>query len=239
MQEMKGMLSGGTTVSLIGLFENYPRPFFKASTQPSALCEENSSKNHARTRVAALGLSGTRYVPDLGILTTSAQAMTDIGLIYRSASLFDAGAFYGQDFTFAPFMRVGGRLSGALTYYAIQSVLAGFLLSPFRALVKKLAFQPGAGPDLHKASDDLLSYKAIGVADDSTGRRSYSTYRYEGSIYYMSGITVTEAALVLCRGGDCLAKRLGGMVTPAALEMEYVTRLRNAGIQLDWGVLDA
>ena len=239
LQEMSGMLSGGTTTSLIGLWENYPSSYMKASLEPLALSAVERSGGGSHASAPKLGFLGTHHVPDLGVLTTSAQAMTDIGLVHRSWSLFDGGAYYGKDFVFDKLMRVGNRVSGALLYYTLQTMLAGFNLSTFRSLVKKFLFEQGVGPDLDKAAKDRLIYKAIGVADDGSGRRSFATYRWDGSIYYMSGVTLTEAALVLARGGDCLAKRVGGMVTPATLEMEYINRLQKAGIQYDWGIIEA
>lgn len=84
----------------------------------------------------------------------------------------------------------------------------------------------------------MLSYKAVATADEPSKRRSFATFDYNGSPYYMTGITLAEAGLVLSRGGDCLGKRLGGMITSATLEMEYVERLQKAGIKLQWGMLD-
>jgi hypothetical protein len=230
------MLSGGTIHSLVGLFENYPSSYFKDSLKPSALSPIDlpaAANNGDGLRL------GSCYVPDLGVLTESAQTMTDIGLVYRSWGLFDSGAFYGPNFSFAAYMRVPNRLIGTLVYYTLQACYRGLTLPPFRALVRRVVSKPGDGPDHEKASHDILSYKAVAVADEPRARRTYATYRFDGSVYYMTGITLTEAALVLSRGGDCLAKRLGGMVTPATLEMEYVDRLRKAGIQLEWGVIDS
>lgn len=228
------MLSGGTTVSLLGLFENYPSSYLQASLEPGAL---STIAVPQMATSGARAASKSRHFIDLGPQTASVQAMTDTGLVYRSWSLFDNGAFYGSNFAFTPTMRASNRFTSVVIDCILRITFLCFKFSMFRGLLKKVAFKPGSGPDLAKASSDVLNYKAIGVADDGSARRSFATYRFDGSIYIMSGITLIEAALALSRDGTSLARRLGGMVTPATLGIEYVQRLQKAGIKLDWGML--
>jgi short subunit dehydrogenase-like uncharacterized protein len=232
-----GTVSGGTSQSLIDLVEAYPGSFIKASLKPTALCAIDPPQATPSTIGLSSAILGSRHVPDLGTLTDSPQAFADIGIVYRSWSLFESGAYYGPEFTFSEYMRVSNRFLGACVHYLFAVAMFCVSFRPLRSVFKRLAFNPGTGPSREEAAKDILSYKAIATADEPKNRRSYATYDYKGSVYYMTGITLTEAALVLSRGGDCLGKRLGGMITPATLEMEYVERLQKAGIKLDWGML--
>jgi short subunit dehydrogenase-like uncharacterized protein len=237
LQQAVGRLSGGTSHTVIGLVEAYPLSFINASLKPGALCPVEPPKTKPSTVGLGSAVLGSRRVLDLGTLTDSPQAFSDVGIVYRSWGLFDSGAFYGPAFTFTEYLRVSNGLVGACVHYMLGFVLIGLCIPPVRSMLKCLAYKPGTGPDREESAKNILSYKAVATADEPEGRRCYATYHYEGSVYYMTGITLVEAALVLSRGGDCLGKRLGGMITPATLEMEYVERLQKAGIKLDWGTL--
>ncbi|KAF2802703.1 uncharacterized protein BDZ99DRAFT_512369 [Mytilinidion resinicola] len=237
LQTLVGTFSGGTSHSVIGLVEAYPISFINASSKPTALCPIAPPKATPSTIGRWSSLVGSRHVSGLGRLTDSPQALSDTGIVYRSWGIFDAGAYYGPQFTFTKYMRVSNGLIGACVHYLFAIVLIGLYLRPVRSIFKRLSHSPGAGPDAEEAAKNILSYKAVATADEPRKRRVHATYHYEGSVYYMTGITLTEAALVLSRGGDCLGKRLGGMITPTTLEMEYVERLQRAGIKLGWGML--
>ena len=83
----------------------------------------------------------------------------------------------------------------------------------------------------------MLRQPVIAHADDESQKRSYATLHWDGGFYYLTGVMLAEAAMVLVRGGDVLGKRLGGMITPATLEMDYVERLQKGGIKVDWGMM--
>ncbi|KAF2119729.1 Saccharopine dehydrogenase-domain-containing protein [Lophiotrema nucula] len=238
LQKLTTNLSGGTITSLLGLVEAYPFSTLKASIEPSALCPIDPPKAKPSTTSLGKAILGWRRVKDLGILTDSPQAVSDVGIVYRSWGLFDSGNLYGPNFTFTEYMRASNIFVGALVHYGFLMTLISFLLPPVRALIKRVAFKPGDGPSPEDTKNDVQSYKAIATADHASMRRSYATLHYDGSMYYMTAITLTEAALVISRGGDCLGKRLGGMITPATLEMEYVERLQKADIEIEWGMLD-
>jgi hypothetical protein len=237
IQKIAFGVSGGTTHTAIGLVEAYPLKFLNASLKPTALCPISPPKAKPGTKGIVSALLGWRYVKDLGVLTDSPQAASDVGIVYRSWGLFDGGKFYGPNFTFTEYMRVSNVVSGTLVHYLLATFLIGLYLRPLRWLMRKAAYAQGSGPDREEAKKNVFSYKTVATADDSSGRRAFATYFYRGAGYYMTGITLTEAALVLSRGGDCLGKRLGGMITTATLEMEYVERLQKAGIKLEWGML--
>ena len=59
--------------------------------------------------------------------------------------------------------------------------------------------------------------------------------RYEGGIYNVTGIFVTEAAMVILRGPkDILARKLGGgILTPSTLGQPFIDRLIQAGVTFE------
>lgn len=238
LQKISATASGGTAHSAVGLLEAYPLKFLGESLKPAALCPIKPPKAKPTTNGILATLLGWRYVKDLGVLTDSPQAVSDVGIVYRSWGLFNSGAFYGPNFTFTEYMRASNVITGTLIHYLFAAFFLGMYFRPFRWLLRKAAYVQGLGPEREEANKGVLSYKAIATADEPGKRRAYATYYYQGAPYYMTGITLAEAGLVLSRGGDVLGKRLGGMITPATLEMEYVERLQKAGIKLEWGMLD-
>lgn len=181
---------------------------------------------------------GYRYVPDLGILTTSPQAGSDIGIVYRSWALFDNGEWYGKNFTFNEFFRAPSALIGALIHYVLSFGMVALYFAPVRWLLKKLAYEPGQGQTKEEVAKNEMRYKCIATADGPEKKRAMSKFGFVGGGYYMTGILVVEAAMTVLRGKDNLAKKLGGMVTPACLEMEYVERLKKAGIQIECAMME-
>ena len=205
--------------------------------KPLALCPAPPPKREPASSLLSK-LLGWRQVPDLGILTYSPQAASDIGIVYRSWGLFDSGSMYGPNFTFSEFMRVRNGFIGSILSYLFTFATVALYFAPFRWLLKKYVYPPGSGPTKEETAKNRLSYKAIATADEPKKRRAFATFDYTGGGYYMTGILVAEAAMVLLRGGDVHAKRLAGMVTPATLEMDYVERLQKTGIKLNWGLME-
>jgi short subunit dehydrogenase-like uncharacterized protein len=237
LQKISGGLSGGTANTAITLVEAYPLSFLAKSMKPYALSPNPEPKNKSGESILTR-LLGYRRVPVLGILTDSPQSGSDTGIVYRSWGLFNDGEWYGSNFSFNEFMRVGSAFMGSLVHYIGTFLAVGLYFAPFRWLAKKLVFQPGQGPSKEDFAKHRLSYKCIATADSSSKKRALSTFDYKGSGYYMTGILVAEAALTVLRGKENLAKRLGGMVTPACLEMEYIERLKNAGVKIDVSILE-
>jgi len=182
---------------------------------------------------------GVRSLPDLGVLTDSPQGGADASIVHRSWGLLDAGRLYGPHFYFSEWMRTRNLLTGTLIHYGILFALASLLLPPVRWALKKLVFQPGQGPDLEKAKEDRIAYKAIAEAE-SGRRRAVGRFEYPGSMYVLTGICISEAALVILRPqGETPAKKIGGgVLTPATLGEAFVERLQKAGITIDVGMMD-
>jgi short subunit dehydrogenase-like uncharacterized protein len=232
-----GGISGGTAASAITLIEAYPLKFLAEASKPFSISSVPPPKKQV-TESIFTKLLGFRYVKDLGILTDSPQSGSDIPIVNRSWSLFSGGEYYGPKFTFREWMRVKSRIMGTIIHYVTVVSLIMMFFRPFRWYLKRLVYQPGQGPTKEEYVTNRLSYKAIATADHESKKRVVATFDYSGGGYYMTGICVAEAAMLVLRGGDNLAKKLGGMVTPATLEMEYVERLRKAGIKIEASMLD-
>lgn len=105
----------------------------------------------------------------------------------------------------------------------------------------------GAGTDYRVSSgtkNDRLVYRAIAVADHNeldTPERASAGLEWTGSGYYLTGLLLAEAAMVILRGeGTTEAQKLGGgILTPATLGQQYVDRMRKAGVKIDVGMMSA
>ncbi|KAE9972065.1 hypothetical protein EG328_005238 [Venturia inaequalis] len=238
LQKSSGKISGGTALTAITLVESYPLTFIGKAMNPYALSPIPKPKGQAREGIMTKVL-GYRYVPDLGILTTSPQAGSDTGIVYRSWALFDGGEWYGKNFSFAEFFRAPSALIGTLIHYVLSFGMVALYFAPFRWFLKKLAYEPGQGQTKEETAKNEMRYKCIATSDSPEAKRAMSSFEFVGGGYYMTGMLVVEAAMTVLRGEEeSLAKRLGGMVTPACLEMEYVERLRKAGISIECGMME-
>lgn len=244
LQKSSGKISGGTALTAITLVEAYPLTFIAKAMKPYALSPIPKPKRQISEGIMPKIL-GYRYVPDLGILTTSPQAGSDTGIVYRSWALFNNGEWYGENFTFAEFVRVPSAIIGSLIHYVLSFGMIALYFAPIRWLLKKLAYEPGQGQTKEETAKNEMKYKCIATSDspetdkNEKSKRAMSSFEFVGGGYYMTGILVVEAAMTVLRGSENnLARKLGGMVTPACLEMEYIERLRKAGISIECGMME-
>lgn len=80
--------------------------------------------------------------------------------------------------------------------------------------------------------NDYAHIKAIGIADNSASDRAVATFKFNGSLYFFTGLAIAEAALTILRGGMNEAKKAGGgILTPATLGEPFVERLKNQTAQ--------
>ncbi|KIW02422.1 hypothetical protein, variant 2 [Verruconis gallopava] len=238
IQKISFKASGGTSHTAIGLVEAYPLRFLAASLRPTALCPIPAPKVKPSTTGVLPSVLGWRHVKDLGLLTDSPSAGADVGIVYRSWALLDGGRYYGPNFSFTEYLRTPNVITGMLTHYLLGLALFALYLRPFRWLLRRFAYVQGTGQDRQEANKGRLVFKAVATADEPRKRRTFASFEYNGAGYYMTGITLVEAAMVLLRDGDVLGKRLAGMITTATLGYGYVERLRKAGIKLEYGMLD-
>lgn len=108
----------------------------------------------------------------------------------------------------------------------------------FRWLVKKLLPTPGQGPSKHQFQKFRVKFRTIATADSDPEHKVVADLLYNGSPYYLTGVLVVQAALCLLAGGDTLAMRLKGMVTPATWGADLIDRIKEAGVQLDVAIVE-
>lgn len=95
--------SGGTLATIRELFEQYSLPQIARAAAPNATCPIALPKYSPTGWLQTL--LGIRSVPDLGTLTTSIQAASDVPIVYRSWGLLTQGGdSYGPNFKFSPHM---------------------------------------------------------------------------------------------------------------------------------------
>jgi len=88
--------------------------------------------------------------------------------------------------------------------------------------------------DLRLAKKDYAYLTAVGTADRPKGERAIATFKINGSLYYFTGLAIAEAAMVILRGENSEAKKLGGgFMTPATLGDEYVERMKKVNVEID------
>lgn len=96
---------------------------------------------------------------------------------------------------------------------AFASIL--LTLSPVRALIKRFIYQPGQGASVEASAEDVLEYRAVAIADHPEPiKKAMATFRYEGSLYYLTGVFLAEAAMALLKEKDLVEELGGGVLTP-------------------------
>lgn len=178
-------------------------------------------------------LFGVQFIPDLGTLAPSIMGASNVAIVHRSSGLMSG--LYGSHFRFYEYMRVRNSVIGAALHFAIVFATIALTMPPVRWLLKKFIYAPGQGPSKEDTKKDRLEYRAIAVADQDTPKpqRAYGRFLYEGGLYYVTGLFLAEAAMVILKN-ETLAKKLGGgILTPAMLGQAYVDRLQRVGVQIE------
>jgi short subunit dehydrogenase-like uncharacterized protein len=87
---------------------------------------------------------------------------------------------------------------------------------------------------------DRIEYRTIATADQDTLRpqRAISRTVWHGSVYYLTGVFVAEAAMTILND-HTMAKELGGgILTPATLGQPFIDRLYTAGYRIETTMID-
>ncbi|KAL5117577.1 hypothetical protein ACEQ8H_004470 [Pleosporales sp. CAS-2024a] len=249
LYDFKAGISGGTSLTMLELFNNYSLGHLAKSMHPYSLSPVKA-ENPARSpkKSFPLSLVGLLSVPELGgIQTTGLMAAVDECIAHRSWGLYsqtaqaanDASVSYGPRFRFNEYMRAGNLFSAILVKAALASI--GFFLAfpPTRWILAPLmkAFlmpAPGQGPSKESMTKDFMNYRAVGVAEDGKGKVTAKLDIAHGG-YVATGMTLSAAAKVILRGRieDTEAGRLGGgILTPATLGDEFVQTLDDFGVKI-------
>ncbi|KAF2819346.1 hypothetical protein CC86DRAFT_375190 [Ophiobolus disseminans] len=248
LYKAKTGVSGGTSLTMLELFNNYSLGHLAKSMHPYSLSPVKANDSVGKPTGSLLyRLFGLLSVPELGgVQTTGLMAAVDECITHRSWGLYsqtaqtsnDPSISYGPHFRFNEYMRASGLISGLLIKFAISSVGLFLALPPTRwilgPLIKKFVIQaPGEGPSRESMKNDFMSYRGVGVAEDGKGKVTAKLDIAHGG-YVATAITLSAAAQVILRGrlGDTEAGRLGGgILTPATLGDEYVKTLNDFGVK--------
>ncbi|MCJ1368915.1 hypothetical protein MMC20_000122 [Loxospora ochrophaea] len=173
-------------------------------------------------------------------MTTSIAGDLDAQIVQRSQGLFDSGRYYGERFEFSEFGSTPNSFIGIVTHFALSIGMTALALAPVRWLLKKLIYTPGQGPSRESTSKDYLEHRAVGTADQTTASpgRAIARFRWNGSMYHISGVLLAEAAITILRDSTAAHGLGGGMLTPATLGQSYIDRLKAAGVIFEIEVMD-
>ncbi|KAH1492048.1 hypothetical protein LV164_001914 [Aspergillus fumigatus] len=239
IEEMKSSgPSGGTLNTVLTIFDSLSFSDILKSTDPFALAASAPPKN-VPSEPLVDKILGVRSVRDLGTLTTSPSAMADITIVHRSSTLMPE--FYGPLFHFRQFVKVRNALVGIIFYYAFIIGLCLLTLPPVRALVRQFVYAAGQGPRKEDSVNDRVEYRAVATADQKTAapQRVFGKFKYEGSMYALTGLLLAEAAMVILEETERVKKvSRCGIVTPATLGQPFVDRLEKVGCHLETQVFD-
>lgn len=230
--------SGGTLLTALGILDHYSLKEVAKSTLPWAMSPVPGPKS-VQSAPLMSRLLGVRSVPDLGTLTTSISAGPNEAIVYRSWGLFDRGNFYGRNFKYSEYMRVRNAFIGVALHFAIAFGLVALVIPPVRWLLKKLVTAPGQGPSREAAAKETIELRSVATADQDgpNPRRAFARARWEGGMYYLTGVLLAEAAIVILRDDTTARKLGGGLLTPAMLGQPFIDRLRKAGLKFETQLL--
>jgi short subunit dehydrogenase-like uncharacterized protein len=88
--------------------------------------------------------------------------------------------------------------------------------------------------NLHRyraSKNDFIVYRAVGISDENsaTPRKALLTTKYDGSMYLLTGVLLSEAAITILRDETAASKLGGGVLTPATLGQPFIDRLAKVG----------
>lgn len=240
--------SGGTLASGLGLADHYSAKQLKESlTNPFVLSPSRlrpytkdtiyppNPEPNTYIRTGLQKLTGVWQYPRLGYLTTSLTAGPNQAIVHRSAGL--TPYFYGFNFSYEEYMAVGSPVVGVLIHFALALLAILIAFPPTRAILKAFSkYSPGTGPSKESTKNDAIELRAVAVAEQlaKQPRKALATFRYEGGVYALTALLISEAAMVILTKEEEVKKNHGaGFLTPSCLGDEYVERLGKAGVKLD------
>lgn len=136
-------------------------------------------------------LFGVRTVPRLGILTTYFFSSLDKPLVGRSWGLLGGPDFYGPNFHFSEYMKVGNRFAAVVVHFGVLFGSMLLAIPLFRKFMKGRVIQPGEGASKEQSKNDTLEYEAIGNPDVQGPNQSKAICKasYQGSAYQCKSAT--------------------------------------------------
>ena len=228
VHDIKGTPSGGTLATILGIMDHYSLQQIEKSSGSWATSPIPGPMTQS-SRSWVSNFLGTRSVPELGTLTTSISAAPNIAVVQRSWGLLDGGKLYGANFQYSEYMRVRNSVVGIALHFTFAFAGLALVFPPVRWFLKKLLYAPGEGADKKATRHEYLEYRAVATADTDP-RRAFAKLRWDGSLYYFTGVCLAEAAMVLLNDEKLVQRLDGGLLTPATLGQPFIDRMKNAGL---------
>ncbi|KAF2677909.1 hypothetical protein K458DRAFT_349510 [Lentithecium fluviatile CBS 122367] len=247
-------ISGGTSLTILELFNEYSLSKMATALQPFSLSPVQPAPAAKTPRGSVLyRLLGLLNLPELGgIQTTHVMASVDTCITHRSWGLYETSAkdtsnpllSYGPRFRFEEHMRVKSLVAGLAMNIGVTLFGILFAFPPSRwilaPLIKRFVIpQPGQGPSKEAMKKEFMSYRAIGYADTEMQEKVLATLDVAQGGYGATAMTLSAAAAVILRGrlGETEAGRLGGgILTPATLGEQLTQKLDEFGMKIKCGV---
>ena len=233
MHEIKGTPSGGSIATALGLLDHYSlKEVAKSAGTWASSPIPRTGPQDGPSLISKL--FGVRKVPGLGTLTTLISAGPNVATVQRSWGLLEGGKLYGPNFTYHEYLSVRNTAIAVAVHFVFAFFSLAVALPPIRWLAKKCFYAPG-GPPKHKTSNEAFEFRAIATADQGCPhpRRAFARFRWDGSIYYFTGICLAEAAMVILNDDDLVQRLDGGILTPATLGQAFIDRMIRAGIKFE------
>ena len=244
VHEFKGTPSGGTLATALSLADSFSNAELINATSGNWSSSPIQHPKKPSSSPSLLKLSfhkvfGVHQVPRLGILTTFVGAGANVSVVQRTWGLLDEGKYYGPKFSYREYATARNHLVGILVHWALAFGVIAIALPPVRWILKKFVTAPGHGAGKEAAKKDAFEFRAVATADNqsSAPQKVYGRLRYEGSMYYLTGIFLAEAAMVLLKEEELVKTLGGGLLTPAVLGQQYIDRLAKAGLMFEAEVL--
>lgn len=211
-----------------------------ASSRPFALSPIPGPASHSSASLLSKIL-GVRTHPTLGVLTTAIQASVDTPIVQRTWGLLGGAKLYGPNFFYEQYMRTTSYARGIALHFAINLGILLLAIPPVRWVLKRFIYAPGDGPTDEESKTYRAEYRAVAVADAAVSEpkpQAFCRAWYEGGMYHLTGLLLTEAAITLLKD-DVVAKKLGGgILTPATLGQPYIDRIDKAGFRFETRMLE-
>ncbi|KAL8830289.1 MAG: hypothetical protein Q9170_005795 [Blastenia crenularia] len=237
VHEIHSQPSGGTLATIVGILDHYGLGGLAKASAPWALSPIAGSKPSTSVPLTTR-LLGVRKQPHLGTLTTSITAGPNVAIVQRTWGLLGGSKGYGPNFQYQEYMRVKNSLAGAIIHCALALGFLALAVPPLRWLIQYAAhsfYAPGQGASKEDTAEESFELRAVAEADEESSkpRKAMAKFRYDGGIYYLTGVFLAEAAMILLKEDELTRKLGGGLLTPAMLGQPFIDRLKKAGVILD------
>ncbi|KFY36988.1 hypothetical protein V495_07474 [Pseudogymnoascus sp. VKM F-4514 (FW-929)] len=232
VDDIKSTFSGGTLHSILEVIDNFSIAALRRMKKPF-VHSPIPGPTAPSTQSVWTNLFGVRKHPDLGILTSYFGTTSDVPIVERSWGLIGNGKVYGSNFRFSEYARTRSVFCGLLVHFVMTFGAALLKLPLATSLMRKVIPPRGYGANEEQTKGHFAEYRAVGRPEADTTVRAHARVRYDGGLYEMSGLLVSQAALCLLKD-DVTAKKLGGgFMTPATLGQPLIDRLGNLGFKIE------